>query len=71
VTGQNVIYLPEAVVEDLLGRRLPASIGQEFDYNGQRYRVRQRDPLREEAEVPCELIPPPPQMEIPGRRRRR
>ena len=33
----SVIFLPETVVTDLLGRDLPASVGQEFDYNGKRY----------------------------------
>jgi hypothetical protein len=44
----------------LLGRDLPASIGQcqEFDYNGKRYKVRQRDPSRSEGGVPCELVEP-------------
>jgi hypothetical protein len=54
-----VIFLPEKVVTGLLGRDLPASIGQEFDYNGKRYKVRQRDPARSEAGVPCELVEPP------------
>ena len=61
MTGGRVIFLPEAVIEDHLGKALPQSVGQEFEYNGQRYRVRQRDPLRQEAEVPCELIEPAPE----------
>jgi YD repeat-containing protein len=71
VSSQQVIYLPEAVVEDLLGKRLPASVGIEFDYNGQRYRVRQRDPLRMEGEVPCEPIDPLPDSEQDRKRSRR
>jgi hypothetical protein len=54
----NVIFLPEKVVTGLLGRDLPASIGQEFDYNGKRYKVRQRDPSRSEGGLPCELVEP-------------
>jgi hypothetical protein len=57
----NVIFLPEKVVTGLLGRDLPASIGQEFNYDGKRYRVRQRDPSRSEGGVPCELVEPPVQ----------
>jgi hypothetical protein len=59
--SDNVIFLPEKVVTGLLGRDLPASIGQEFDYNGKRYKVRQRDPARSEGGVPCELVEPPVQ----------
>ena len=55
---ESVIFLPETVVTDLLGRDLPASVGQEFDYNGKRYKVRQRDPARSEGGVPCELVEP-------------
>lgn len=61
MAGGRVIFLPEIVVEDHLGKALPQSVGQEFEYNGQRYRVCQRDPLRPEAEVPCELIEPTPE----------
>ena len=64
----SVIFLPETVVTDLLGRDLPASVGQEFDYNGKRYKVRQRDPARSEGGVPCELVEPVVQDE---KRRRR
>ncbi len=53
-----VIFVPESVVRDLLGRDLPSSIGQEFDYDGKRYKVRQRDPTRSEGGVPCELVEP-------------
>ena len=65
---ESVIFLPETVVTDLLGRDLPASVGQEFDYNGKRYKVRQRDPARSEGGVPCELVEPVVQHE---KRRRR
>jgi hypothetical protein len=68
--GERVIYLPEAVIEDLLGRRLAQAIGQEFEYNGQRYRARQRDPSRPEAEVLCELIEPPQEIKPPRGRGR-
>ena len=54
----RTIFLPEAVIQDLTGRALPQAVAMEFDYCGQRYRARQRDPLRSEAEVPCELIEP-------------
>jgi hypothetical protein len=54
----TVIFIPESVVRDLLGRDLPSSIGQEFDYDGKRYKVRQRDPARSEGGVPCELVEP-------------
>jgi hypothetical protein len=68
-----VIFLPEKVVTGLLGRDSPASIGQEFDYNGKRYKVRQRDPARSEGGVPCELVEPPVQEQkrrrTKGRRR--
>ncbi|MBI4724891.1 MAG: hypothetical protein HY765_07910 [Rhodomicrobium sp.] len=66
----RVIDLPEAEVEKRLGRELPHAVAQEFEYNGQRYRVRQRDPLRLEAGVPCELIGQPPEMDIPQSRSR-
>ena len=65
---ESVILLPETVVTGLLGRDLPASVGQEFDYNGKRYKVRQRDPARSEGGVPCELVEPVAQEE---KRRRR
>ncbi len=65
----NVIFLPEKVVTGLLGRDLPASIGQEFNYDGKRYRVRQRDPSRSEGGVPCELVEPPVQEQKRGGRR--
>jgi hypothetical protein len=56
MSAGNVIFIPESVVRDLLGRDLPSSIGQEFDYDGKRYKVRQRDPTRSEGGVPCELV---------------
>ena len=71
MSQERVVYLPEVIVEEHLGRRLPEAIGQEFEYNGHRYRVRQRDPLRPEAEVPCELIEPPPEMKIARSKPRR
>jgi hypothetical protein len=67
----RVVYLPEFVVEEHLGRRLPEAIGQEFDYNGHRYRVRQRDPLRPEAEIPCELIEQPNERKMARSKSRR
>jgi hypothetical protein len=61
MSADTVIFLPENVVTGLLGRDLPASVGQEFNYDGKRYRVRQRDPGRSEGGVPCELVEPPVQ----------
>ena len=58
MSAGSVIFIPESVVRDLLGRDLPSSIGQEFDYDGKRYKVRQRDPTRSEGGVPCELVEP-------------
>ena len=37
---ERVIYLPEAVIEDLLGRRLVRDVPQLFEYNGGLYRAR-------------------------------
>ena len=71
MSQKGMIYLPEAVVQDLLGKNLPQFIGQEFDYNGARYRVCQQDPLRMEAEVPCELIRQLPDMDMPREQKRR
>ncbi len=70
MSQERVVYLPEVIVEEHLGRRLPEAAGQEFEYNGHRYRVRQHDPLRQEAEIPCELIDLP-EMKIPHAKARR
>jgi YD repeat-containing protein len=51
--------------------RKPSGRSSEFDYNGHRYRVRQRDPLRPEAEIPCELIEQPSEMKIAHSKSRR
>ncbi len=56
---ERVIYLPEAVIEDLLGRRLPRDVPQLFEYNGGLYRARPKDPLRPDGEVQCELVEAP------------
>ena len=41
---ERVIYLPEAVIEDLLGRRLVRDVPQLFEYNGGLYRAGPRIP---------------------------
>ena len=56
---ERVIYLPEAVIEDLLGRRLVRDVPQLFEYNGGLYRARPKDPLRPDGEVQCELVEAP------------
>ena len=71
MSQERVVYLPEIIVEEHLGRRLPEAIGQEFEYNGHRYRVRQRDSLRPEAEIPCELIEQAPERKHPRAKSRR
>ena len=58
----GVICLPENVVMDLAGRRLPqGGIPLEFEYCGKRYRARQRDPSQLEGEIQCEPIDEPVQ----------
>ncbi len=68
---ERVIYLPEAVIEDLLGRRLVRDVPQLFEYNGGLYRARPKDPLRPDGEVQCELVKPPRQERPRGRSLRR
>jgi YD repeat-containing protein len=68
---KQIVYLPELIVEEHLGHRLPEAVAQEFTYDGQRYRVRQRDPLRQEGQVPCELIDDSPDRTANVARRRR
>ena len=64
---ERVIYLPEAVIEDLLGRRLVRDVPQLFEYNGGLYRARPKDPLRPDGEVQCELVEPPRRKRPRGR----
>ena len=62
MSEDGVIFLPEVVVQDLAGRRLPqGGTPLEFEYCGKRYRARHRDPSQLEGEVQCELIQEPVQ----------
>ena len=62
MSEDGVIFLPEVVVQDLAGRRLPqGGTPLEFEYCGKRYRARQRDPSQLEGEVQCEPIQEPVQ----------
>jgi hypothetical protein len=81
MSEDGVIFLPENVVQDLAGRRLPqGGTPMEFEYCGKRYRARQRDPSQLEGEIQCELIQEPvqkkpvqkkkEQLKRPGRGRR-
>ena len=81
MSEDGVIFLPEVVVQDLAGRRLPqGGTPLEFEYCGKRYRARQRDPSRLEGEIQCEPIQEPVQKKLaqkkkeqpkrPGRGRR-
>ncbi len=56
---ERAMYLPEAVIEDLLGRRLVRDVPQLFEYNGGLYRAGPKDPLRPDGEVQCELVEAP------------
>ena len=52
MSEDGVIFLPEVVVQDLAGRRLPqGGTPLEFEYCGKRYRARQRDPSQLEGEI--------------------
>ncbi|MGO8779255.1 MAG: hypothetical protein ACLQKK_10145 [Rhodomicrobium sp.] len=64
---ERVIYLPEAVIEDLLGRRLVRDVPQLFEYNGALYRARPKDPLLPDDEVQCELVEAPRRKHPRGR----
>jgi hypothetical protein len=81
MSEDGVIFLPENVVQDLAGRRLPqGGTPMEFEYCGKRYRTRQRDPSQLEGEIQCEPIQEPvqkkpvqkkkEQLKRPGRGRR-
>ena len=60
MSEDGVIFLPENVVQDLAGRRLPqGGTPMEFEYCGKRYRARQRDPSQLEGEIQCEPIQEP------------
>jgi hypothetical protein len=67
VPVERVIYLPEAVIEDLLGRRLVRDVPQLFEYNGGLYRARPKDPLRPDGKVQCELVEAPRRKRPRGR----
>jgi len=71
VNEKQVVYLPELIVEEHLGHRLPEAIAQEFTYDGHRYRVRQQDPGHLAGQVPCELIDESPDLTVHVARRRR
>ncbi len=81
MSEDGVIFLPENVVQDLAGRRLPqGGTPMDFEYCGKRYRARQRDPSQLEGEIQCEPIQEPvqkkpvqkkkEQLKRPGRGRR-